>query len=158
MEHFDLFLTREDAMSVEQVLEAFVDATGSQMAMIVGRDGTLVAKCGTCTNTDIDSMCAIAAGAFASSEALANIAGENAFNAIAHQGSQSCLFITSAGSANLLVVLYDRMVNSALIRLQAKITAESIIHLLERIYNREEKERRVQEITICNVPLTPQGQ
>lgn len=141
MEYNDLFLSREDALAIEQCLETFVENTGASGALLVRRDGSLIARSGTLSGIDLDTLCAIAAGAYASSESLAQLGGETAFNAIAHQGREHSLFVTTAGEADLLVIVYERVASNALVRLQAKVTAEAIVFTLDGSYARERHSR-----------------
>ena len=84
MEQFDLILDYDDAATIDQCLAAFIEQTRAQVVLLVGREGSLVAKAGEYVITELDGLCALAAGMFASSESLAIVAGETAFTAIAY--------------------------------------------------------------------------
>lgn len=142
MEQLDLILEQEDAIVIDQCLESFLENTGASIVMVLGRDGNLIARHGEYDEADVDSLCALSAGAFASSESLASMAGETLFNSIAHHGKVCNLYITVAGESNLLLVVYNKQSSSALVRMQAKVTAEAIIHILEKAYAREKSLRR----------------
>ena len=75
-------------------------------------------------------------GAFASSEALAHIAGEESFNSIYHQGVRSHVYISLVGESHLLLTVFDYNASAPLVRLQARVVTESIISALARAYAR----------------------
>lgn len=84
----------------------------------------------------MDSLCALAVGAFASSEALAHLVGENSFNSIFHQGVKCNVYIAMVGNDYLLLSLFDYHASAPMVRLQAKITAEALINILEMSFSR----------------------
>jgi len=136
VELHDLILTEEDATIIDQYLIRFVEDTGVRIALLMGRDGHLLAKYGDARGADTESLCALSVGAFASSEALARLAGEEKFSSIYHQGVRSHVFISLVGDSYLLLSLFDYNASPPLVRLQAKVTAEATISVLERAHAR----------------------
>lgn len=134
MENYDLIIEREDAALLDQCLDRYVDDTGVRIVLLMGRDGHLLASQGTGNDVNIESLCALAVGAFASSEALARLSGEENFNSIFHQGIRCNVYIALVGEAHLLLSLFDYNASAPLVRLQAKVTAEAIINILERAF------------------------
>jgi predicted regulator of Ras-like GTPase activity (Roadblock/LC7/MglB family) len=133
---YDLVIDQEDAVQIEQALLRFIEDTGTRVAFVMGRDGTLLAKQGALKGLDVDSMCALAVGAFASSEALAHMAGEEIFNSIYHQGVCSNVYLSLISDSHLLLVLFDYNASPPLVRLQARVAAEAVAIVLERAYTR----------------------
>jgi hypothetical protein len=84
MDMHNLIIGQEDAALLEQCLTRYVEETGVRVVLLIGRDGYLLSKVGACKDSDAESLCALAIGAFASSEALARLAGEESFNSIFH--------------------------------------------------------------------------
>lgn len=136
MEMHDLILEQEDATLIDQCLSRYVEDTGVRVALLMGRDGHLLSKQGDMRDIDIESLCALAVGAFASSEALARMSGEENFNSIYHQGVRSNVFVSMVGDSHLLLTVFDYNASAPLVRLQAKVTSEAIINVLERAYTR----------------------
>ncbi len=136
MTQHDLIVNQEEAMLLDQCLTRFVDDTGIRLALLMGRDGFSLAKHGDWEKYDLESLCALAVGAFASSEALARLAGEDSFNSIYHQGVRCHVFISLVGDSHLMLAVFDYNASAPLVRLQAKVTAESIISVLDRAYVR----------------------
>lgn len=132
----DLILDQEDAGLLDQCLARFVEDTGVRFSVLMGRDGTAIAKQGDWTKIAIDSLSALSVGAFASSEALAHLAGEEAFNSIYHQGVRSHVYISMVGESHLLLTVFDYNASAPLVRLQARVATESIIAALARAYAR----------------------
>ena len=97
MEMHDFIIGQEDATLLDQYLARFVDETGVRAAILMGRDGHLLTQKMTDKIADVESLCALAVGAFASSEALAQLAGEETFNSIFHQGVRCNVYITMVG-------------------------------------------------------------
>lgn len=132
----DLIIDQDDATLLDQAVARFVEDTGVRMAFLMGRDGHLLTRVGAIKAYEADSLCALAVGAFASSEALARLAGEDTFNSIFHQGVRSNVYIAMVGDSHLLLVLFDYNASAPLVRLQARVTAETIVNVLERAYAR----------------------
>lgn len=137
----DLIIEQEDAALLEQALTRYLEDTGIRVALLMGRDGHLLSRQGACKDINVEALCALAVGAFASSEALARLSGEENFNSIFHQGVRCNVYITQVGETHLLLTLFDYHASAPLVRLQAKITAEVIINILERAYARTQAAR-----------------
>lgn len=125
-------MDEEDAFRIDQCLQHFVEATGVIVALLMSRDGHLLCRQGTEQDLPVDSLCALAVGTFASSEALAHLAGEETFNSIFHQGVHCNVYISLVGKDHLLLTLFNYRASAPLVRLQAKIAAEVIINIFDR--------------------------
>lgn len=136
MAQHDLIVNKEDATLLDHCLAHFVEDTGIRLALLMGRDGYTLAKQGDWTKYNIENLCALAVGAFASSEALARLAGEDNFNSIYHQGVRAHVYISLVGDSHLMLAVFDYNASAPLVRLQAKVTSEAIISILERAYAR----------------------
>jgi predicted regulator of Ras-like GTPase activity (Roadblock/LC7/MglB family) len=128
----DLILTEEDVILLQQSLHRYLDDTGVRLAMLIARDGNLLVKQGDAQGMNTDGLCALAVGAFASSEALARTIGEENFNSIYHQGVRCNVYISTVGEGYLLLSIFDYNASAPLVRLQAKMTAEAAMHTLAR--------------------------
>jgi len=144
VETHDLILEREDATLLDQCLTRFVGDTGVRLAVLMGRDGYSLCKKGDWTKIDVDSLCALSVGAFASSEALARLAGEETFNSIYHQGVRSHVYIFLVGESHLLLTVFDYNASAPLVRLQARVAAENITTILTRSFARTHAARVTQ--------------
>lgn len=132
MEQHHLVFSEEDAALLDLCLNRFVEDTGVSVALLMGRDGHLLSKQGVEKSLPIDSLCALAVGAFASSEALARLVGEDSFNSIYHQGVRCNVYIALAGEAYLLLALFNYRASAPLVRLQAKVCAEAALTVINR--------------------------
>ncbi|HEY3377123.1 MAG TPA: roadblock/LC7 domain-containing protein [Armatimonadota bacterium] len=128
----DLIISQEDAALLDQYLIRYLEDTGVRVVLLMGRDGYLLTKQGDSKDVAVESLCALAIGAFASSEALARLSGEDSFNSIFHQGVRCNVYIAMVGDDHLLLSLFDYHASAPLVRLQAKITTEVVINILER--------------------------
>lgn len=151
MDEYNLIIEQEDASLLDQCLIRFVEDTGVRMALLMGRDGYLLAKYGERKDIGIESLCALSVGAFASSEALARMAGEGEFNSIFHQGVRSSVYISMVGDSHLLLALFDYNASAPLVRLQAKVIAESITAILERAYLRTRAAARNEAVASTHI-------
>lgn len=145
MELQDLILEQEDATLLDQCLSRFIEDTGVRVAVLMGRDGYPLSKQGESEKTDIDSLCALSVGAFASSEALARLSGEETFNSIYHQGVRSHVYISLVGDSHLLLAVFDYNASAPLVRLQSRVTAENIVSILARASSRPHTPRAAAE-------------
>lgn len=141
MEQYDLIIDRDDALQLEQALLRFIEDTSVRAVLVMGRDGSLLAQQGQVKGLGVDSLCALAVGAFASSEALARMAGEDSFNSIYHQGVRANVYISLISDTHLLLVLFDYNASPPLVRLQSRVVAEAIAVVLARAYTRTRAQR-----------------
>jgi predicted regulator of Ras-like GTPase activity (Roadblock/LC7/MglB family) len=151
VEKYDLVIAQEDAAFIDQCLTRYLDDTGVRLSLLMGRAGNLLASQGTAKQMDVDSLCALAVGAFASSEALAHLSGEETFNSIFHQGMHCNVYIALVGDEHLLLSVFDYNASAPLVRLQAKVTAEAIINILERAFARTRAMRSEADLRFVEV-------
>ncbi len=133
MNMHDLILNKEDVTLLDQYLARYVEDTGVKLALLMNRDGHMLAHNGSIASIDLFGLCALSVGAFLSSEALAQMTGEDSFSTISHKGSRHNVFIAAVGDNHLLLTIYDYNASEPLVRLQAKVTAENIITVLDRV-------------------------
>ncbi len=133
MNMHDLILNREDAALLDQYLTRYVEDTGVKLALLMNRDGHLLAHYGSIASIDLFGLCALSVGAFLSSEALAQMTGEDSLSTISHKGSRHNVFISAVGDDHLLLTIYDYNASEPLVRLQAKVAAENIITVLDKV-------------------------
>lgn len=145
MEQHDIILTEEDANLLNQHLIRFTEDTGVRIVLLISREGHLMARQGDAKGANIESLCALSVGAFASSEALARLAGEEAFSSIYHQGIRCNVYISLVSESHLMLALFDYHASAPLVRLQAKVTAEAIVNVLGRAYVRQRAAKSASE-------------
>ena len=131
MDNLDIHLNEEDAVRIDHCLMRFVEETGVIVVLLMSREGHLLCRHGAGKDLQVESLCALAVGTFATSEALAHLAGEDTFNSIFHQGIHCNVYISLVGNACLLLTLFNYHASAPLVRLQAKISAEAIINILD---------------------------
>ena len=72
----DLVIHENEATRIGQVLASFLEESGASEALLIDRSGQLLASTGKTPSFDTVSISALAAGAFSSTGAIAELLGE----------------------------------------------------------------------------------
>lgn len=103
-----LTLNVEDSVRVREVLEGMIANCKARAALLVGRNGELVAHVGR-VGYDLNALCAAITGYTAVARELAHIFGESEFSVMFPQGKKDQVqFTLVADRANLAVLFDDR--------------------------------------------------
>src|ERR1044072_8200365 len=89
-----LVFYREEMTKIDAVLKELANLSGAKCALLIDKDGHMVAKTGIVRDFDIDTIAALVAGSFAATREMARILGEEEFSVVFHQGQRDNIQLT----------------------------------------------------------------
>ena len=110
----------DDVAEIDRELDGFLELSGARCAMLVDRSGHMVTRRGTSLEGSLESVAALAEGAFSATREMARILGEGEFNNLFHQGSRESIQISAIGDRSLFVIVFDDHSNLGLVRFYAE--------------------------------------
>ena len=131
-----VIIYEEDAAEFATRLDAFLSASRATLAILIDRSGQVISERGYSRGRSADELAALAAAAFAATEQVAKIMGENAFSVLFHEGEEQNLHLSVVGETALMLTAFDDRTTLGLVRLYATDATESLLPVVERISNR----------------------
>lgn len=107
-------LIEEDIQALDAALVDFLGKSEATVGLITDRAGFLITKQGRPEELDLVTLSALAANAFAATQAIADLVQETAFNCLYQQGERWSLVVQSIDENCLLIVVFpaDRSVGA----------------------------------------------
>ncbi len=127
-----LVFYEEDILAISSVLDAFLKKSAARCALLVDKDGHMIAARGATDKVDLDTISALIAGSFAATRALAHQFGEDDFTALFHQGKSGNLQLSLVSDRALLTALFDDATTVGMVRLYATEAAKRLTALFRR--------------------------
>lgn len=128
-----LMFYRKDVERIDRCLGEFLKMSGAKSALLVDREGHLVARQGETLTIDMDTISALVAGSFAATKEMARLLGEDEFTALYHQGRRDNIQLSLVGERTLLTVLFDDRTTLGMVRLYAAEAAKKLETIFEDI-------------------------
>jgi predicted regulator of Ras-like GTPase activity (Roadblock/LC7/MglB family) len=116
----------EDIEQIGKVLRELLNLSKAKCAIMIDKEGHMVAREGAVKTFDMDSLAALVAGSFAATKAMAKLLGEDEFSVMFHQGQRDNIQLTLVGDRTILTVIFDDQTQLGMIRLY---TQESVKEL-----------------------------
>src|SRR5215510_5935046 len=128
----DLVIHERDAMRINDVLAAFMRESAATETLLIDRSGQLLCRGGGQSSSfDIVSICALAAGAFSSTGAIAELLGESEFSMLFHQGVRESIHVSKVDGETILLAIFDDRTTVGMVRLFAKEACRAIEAILD---------------------------
>src|SRR5262249_60789883 len=108
MRAYDIAIDEHAAARINTVLHRFLEESSAVDALLIDRSGQLLAQGGSERDLDTMSLCALAAGAFSSTAAMARLLGEPEFTMLFHQAVNENIHVTAADASAVLLALFGR--------------------------------------------------
>jgi len=144
----DLVIHEGDATKINAVLTTFLGESGATEALLIDRSGQLLAATGANRALDTASISALAAGAFSSTGALAQLLGETEFTVLFHQGNKESMHVSTVDDHAILLAIFGEKTTVGMVRLFAKVAATAIGQILT------ESRARPRSMGDLSTPLT----
>ncbi len=125
-----------DQTSYDQITDLcadFVKRSEATCALLVGQDGALLHREGFVEDLDLESLAALAAGAFASTGELARLIGETQFDFFMQQGARRHMQLIRVGDAAILLAVFDDRTTAGMVRLRGRQTAQRLAAVLQPV-------------------------
>ena len=131
MSFHDTIIGEAEFAQINDALKNFLRESQGKCAILVDRDGQMLAKQGFTQNLDTTSLAALAAGAIASTQQIALLLGEPEFSVLFHQGQKDHIHFSLIGQRAILMTVFDDRTTLGLIRLVSAKTVESLLSILD---------------------------
>ena len=120
-------VSQEQLEQIDQILNDKLIKIGVDCVIIIDMAGNIItAKENGKTNYDVYSFAALAAGNFASVDAMAKLVGENEFSLLFHKGSESNIHFSKIDDELLLITMFGKNISLGFLRL-------NVVEAIERI-------------------------
>jgi predicted regulator of Ras-like GTPase activity (Roadblock/LC7/MglB family) len=100
-----------------------VDDVDAMAALLVEKSGQMIAHEGDINGIDTTAMASLVSGTFASTRAVARLIGDTEFQAMFQQGEHSSIFLYALPTQDILVVIFNDVSKTGLVKVQAQQTA-----------------------------------
>jgi predicted regulator of Ras-like GTPase activity (Roadblock/LC7/MglB family) len=127
----DIVIGEAEYARINECLHSFLRDAQGKCAILVDRDGQMLAKQGFTQDLDTMALSALAAGAIASTQEIARLLGEPEFSVLFNQGKHDHIHFALVGHRAILMSVFDDRTTIGLIRLVASRTVEALAALLE---------------------------
>ena len=99
-------LIEEDIQRFGVVLQALLEHTEANTALIIDKGGFLITHQGNAEEFDLTTIAALASGAYMANQTIANLVNETNFNSVYQQGENYSMFVNCVDECCLLTVIF----------------------------------------------------
>lgn len=122
----DMVIHEEDAAQINQLLSRFLGDSGAAEVLLIDRSGQLLAMDGVSRALDTVSISALAAAAFSSTSAMAQLLGEREFTVLFHEGLKQSIHVSTVDEESILLAIFDERTTVGMVRLFAKEASKAV--------------------------------
>jgi len=126
MKHRDTVIQQADAARIHQILTRFLGDSGAGEALLIDRGGQLLAMDGASQALDAVSISALAAAAFSSTAAMAQLLGETEFTVLFHEGAKWSIHVSTVDAEAILLAIFDERTTVGMVRVFAKEASRAV--------------------------------
>lgn len=119
-------IQQQDATRIHEILTHFLGDSGATEALLIDRGGQLLAMEGDGQTLDAVSISALAAAAFSSTAAMAQLLGETEFSGLFHEGAKRSIYVSTVDDDAILLAIFDHRTTIGMVRLLAGETTRAI--------------------------------
>lgn len=132
LRHERLVFYEDDIEQVGKVLRELLSLSRAKCALLIDKEGHLVAREGSVKTFDMDSLSALVAGSFAATKAMAKLLGEDEFSVMFHQGQRDNIQLTLVGDRTILTVIFDDQTQLGMIRLYTQEAVKELVKIFQQ--------------------------
>src|SRR5262245_18396719 len=121
---------------IETHLQAFLRDSNARCALLVDRNGQLVATVGETPHFDPTAFASLTAADFRANDQLSQMIGEAEFASLVHQGEKESMYLADVAKRVILVLLFDQRATLGLVKLKAKATVEALNLVFQAMFDR----------------------
>lgn len=122
----DMVIHEEDSAQINQLLSRFLGDSGAAEVLLIDRSGQLLAMDGVDRTLDTVSISALAAAAFSSTSAMAQLLGESEFTVLFHEGLKQSIHVSTVDEESILLAIFDERTTVGMVRLFAKEASKAV--------------------------------
>ena len=135
-----LIFYEDDIEQISRVLKEQIEMSGARCALLIDKEGHLVAREGSVRSFDTDALSALVAGSFAATKEMARMVGEDEFSVMFHQGQRDNLQLTLVDDRTILTVIFDDQTQLGMIRLYSHEAVKQLQQVFEKAASKERDE------------------
>lgn len=143
MRPHNLVIEESDAAKIDGILINFLGESGATEALLIDRSGQPLAMSGTFRSLDPISISALAAGAFASTGAMARLLGEPEFTVLFHQGVKANIHVSTVDDHTILMAIFGESTTVGMVRLFVREAIRAIEAVLTEARTRPRQPLRL---------------
>jgi predicted regulator of Ras-like GTPase activity (Roadblock/LC7/MglB family) len=128
----------DDIERLNEQLNGFVKKAGAVCALLIDKEGHMVAKQGFIDRIDTQALAALVAGSYASTREVAKLLGEREFSVLFHQGQDHSILLLLIGDRTLQVTVFNSTTKQGLIQVMSSELGQKVGSILEDIASRPE--------------------
>ena len=125
-----------DARRIDRVLSMLLAEAGARTALLVDRNGQMLAAVGEPPVFDQVAFASLAAADYSANDQLAQLLGEPAFHALFHEGAHASLCLADIARRVILVVVFDTRTTMGLVKLRVRQAHGELVTLFEELFRR----------------------
>lgn len=130
----DFVLFKEDVERIQKVLAHVLTESAASNALLIHKDGNLIAQVGFTPQIDVTALAALAAGSFASTRAIAHLIGETEFSVMFHQGAKENIHIALMDEDVILLLVFDDRTNLGLVKVSTAHAKQKLTEVLALVH------------------------
>ena len=132
---------------IETVLRELVSLSSAKCALLIDKEGHMVARTGDTGAFNLDTISALVAGSFAATREMARLLGEQEFSVMFHQGAEDNIQLNLVGDRTILTVIFDGNTTIGMVRLYANEASSKLGEIFTEIESspRDEEEVNLSE-------------
>jgi len=119
-------IQQQDAARIHEILSHFLGDSGAAEALLIDRGGQLLAMDGDAQALDAVSISALAAAAFSSTAAMAQLLGEPEFSVLFHEGTKRSIHVSTVDTEAILLAIFDERTTVGMVRLFATEASRAV--------------------------------
>ncbi len=135
-----LVFYEQDIEEFVKVLAELISMSNAKAALLIDKEGHMVAREGTVRSFDTDSLSALVAGSFAATREMAHMLGEDEFSVMFHQGQKDNIQLTLVDDRTILTIIFDDQTQLGMIRLYTQEAVKQLQAVFERKAARKDSE------------------
>ena len=136
MKSRDTIIQQQDAGRIHELLTRFLADSGAGDVLLIDRGGQLLAMDGDGQALDAVSISALAAGAFSSTAAIAQLLGEPEFSGLFHEGAKRSIHVSTVDDQSILLAIFDERTTIGMVRLCAGEASRAVGAVLSEARSR----------------------
>ncbi len=120
-------IDQDRLVTIDNIIKEDLIEIGVDYAIMIDTAGNTIAKCDSGgQDYDVASLAALAAGNYATVDAMAKIVGEQEFSLLFHKGKNISIHFSTINEEFLLIILFGKEVSLGFLRLKVAEAIEKI--------------------------------
>ncbi len=127
----------EHSRQISGILGDFLRESNARTALLVDRNGQMVATVGESPVFDPTAFASLTAADFSANDQLAKMIGESEFGSLFHQGERESMYLADIARRVILVVLFDNRTTLGLVKLRVKSAVGELTQVFTAMFSQD---------------------